>query len=119
MIDSQGVAHPRRAGLASHLGVILDRATIGVAKSRLCGKVVSELDNKKGCYSHLNDDGEVIGAAVKTKADANPVYVSIGHKVSLKKAIQITLKTAQKYKVPEPIRLAHNLATKDMKKDQS
>lgn len=113
MIDSQGLAHPRRAGLASHLGVVIDRPTIGVAKSRLCGEA-EEPGSEKGSYSLLKDDDEVIGAAVRTRTNVNPVYVSIGHKVNLERAIEITLESSPKYKIPEPIRAAHSLATKRM-----
>lgn len=113
MIDSQGLAHPRRAGLASHLGVVMDRPTIGVAKSRLCGEA-EEPDSEKGSYSLLKDDDEVIGAVVRTRTDVKPVYVSIGHRITLERAIEITLESAPKYKIPEPIRAAHSLATKCM-----
>ncbi len=114
MVDSQGLAHPRRAGLASHLGVIIDKPTIGVAKSRLCGEA-EEPDSEKGSYSLLRDDGEVIGAVVRTRTNVKPVYVSIGHRVNLDRAIEITLESSPKYKIPEPIRAAHKLATERMK----
>lgn len=115
MIDSQGLAHPRRAGLASHLGVIIDEPTIGVAKSRLCGEA-EEPAPERGSYTFLKDDGEKIGAVVRTRTGVNPVYTSIGHKVSLKRAIEITIETAPRYKIPEPIRKAHKLATNAMRK---
>lgn len=114
MIDSQGLAHPRRAGLASHLGVIINEPSIGVAKNRLCGEA-EEPDLKKGSYSLLKDEGEVIGAVVRTRTDVKPVYVSIGHKIDLDRAIEITLKSSPKYKIPQPIRAAHKLATERMK----
>lgn len=113
MIDSQGIAHPRRAGLASHLGVVIDKPTIGVAKSKLSGEAKSP-DSEKGSYTFLKEDDEVIGAVVRTRTNVNPVYVSIGHKISLEKAIEITLTTAPAYKIPEPIRAAHKLATENM-----
>ncbi len=116
LIDSQGLAHPRRAGLASHLGVIIDKPTIGVAKSKLCGEIDEKPDSKKGSYSYLRDGGEIIGAAVRTRDNTNPVFVSIGHNVSLEKAIEITLNSSPQYKIPEPIRAAHKLATEKMKK---
>ncbi len=115
MVDSQGIAHPRRAGLASHLGVVIDKPTIGVAKSRLCGNA-KEPDPKKGSYSILRENGEKIGAVLRTRTRVKPIYVSIGHKVSLEKAIDITLKSSPKFKIPEPIRAAHKLATKAMEK---
>ena len=115
MVGAQGVAHPRRAGLASHLGVVIDRPTVGVAKSRLCGRAVPPPD-ERGAYSLLVDDGETIGAVVVTKAGARPVYVSIGHKVSLERAIRITLQTSKEHRLPEPIMVAHRLATDAMRK---
>lgn len=115
LVDSQGIAHPRRAGLASHLGVIMDKPTIGVAKSRLHGEVEGELGSEKGSFSYLKDEGEVIGAAVRTRDDTNPVYVSIGHKVSLKKAIDITLKSSPRYKISKPVRAAHKLSSEKMR----
>lgn len=114
MIDSQGIAHPRRSGLASHLGVIIEKPTIGVAKSRLCGEA-EEPSNEKGSYSLLRENEEVIGAVVRTRTGANPVYTSIGHEISLERAIKITLKTSPKYKIPEPIRAAHQISTEAMK----
>ncbi len=113
IVDSQGLAHPRRAGLASHLGVVIESPTIGVAKSQLCGEAETP-GSEKGSYSYLIEDGERIGAVVRTRTDVNPVYVSIGHKVNLKKAIGITLKSSPKYKIPEPIREAHRSATDSM-----
>ncbi|KXB05412.1 hypothetical protein AKJ50_01010 [candidate division MSBL1 archaeon SCGC-AAA382A13] len=115
LVDSQGLAHPRRAGLASHLGVVINKPTIGVAKSRLCGEARGELDQDKGSYSYLRDDDQIIGAMVRTRTNVKPVYVSIGHMVSLEKAIEITLQSAPKYKIPEPIHASHKLATKKMK----
>ncbi|KXA96725.1 hypothetical protein AKJ37_04540 [candidate division MSBL1 archaeon SCGC-AAA259I09] len=118
MIDSQGLAHPRRAGLASHLGVVAEIPTIGVAKNRLCGEA-EEPDSEKGSYTYLRENEQIIGAVVRTRKNVNPVYVSIGHKLSLEKAIEITLKTAPKYKIPEPIRAAHKLATRKMKETRT
>jgi len=115
LVDSQGIAHPRRAGLASHLGVVMDEPTIGIAKSRLHGEIEGELGSERGSFSYLKVDGEVIGAAVRTRDDTNPVYVSIGHKVSLEKAIDITLKSSPRYKISEPIRAAHKLASEKMR----
>jgi deoxyribonuclease V len=111
MIGAHGIAHPRRAGLASHFGVIMDKPTVGVAKGRLCGEA-EEPANKRGAYSLLEDDGELIGAVVRTQRNIKPVYVSIGHKLSLKTAIKITLETARENRLPEPLRLAHELATR-------
>ena len=106
LVDGQGVAHPRRFGLASHLGLFLDTPTIGCAKSRLCGSHREPGDNA-GSYSELVDRGETIGVALRTKAGATPLYVSIGHKVDLETAIYWVLECCRGYRLPEPCRLAH------------
>lgn len=114
MVGAQGLAHPRRAGLACHLGVALNKPTLGVAKNRLCGSV-GELGRERGAYSLLRDDREVIGAVLRTQPSGRPVYVSVGHKLSLKTAIKITLETTRGHRMPEPLRVAHELATRAMK----
>jgi deoxyribonuclease V len=107
LIDGQGLAHPRRFGIACHLGLLLDRPTIGCAKSRLFGHH-EEPDGKKGSCSDLYDDRkEIIGAVVRTKDNTQPIYVSIGHKVDLPAAIQYALGCCQGYRLPEPTRQAH------------
>jgi deoxyribonuclease V len=118
IIDGQGVAHPRRLGLAAHLGLFFDKPTIGCAKSRLTG-VYQEPPPEKGAYSLLLDEkgrkqtpAETIGAVVRTRTNVKPVFVSVGHKCSLKDAIQITLACAVKYRLPEPTRLAHQFVSK-------
>jgi deoxyribonuclease V len=110
MADAQGLAHPRRFGLASHLGMVLDKPTIGCAKSRLCGEH-AEPGEKAGNWALLTEAGEVIGAAVRTKDATNAVYVSVGHRVSLESAIQTVLKCCRKYRIPEPTRLADRAAS--------
>ena len=104
--DAQGIAHPRRLGLASHLGLVLDIPTIGCAKSILCGEH-RELGLEPGSYVPLLDYGEVIGAALRTKQGTKPVYVSIGHKVDLEAAIHWVLFCCRGHRIPEPTRLAH------------
>jgi len=106
LVDGQGIAHPRRLGLASHLGLFLDVPTIGCAKSRLCG-VHKLVEEKVGFYTQLIDDGQVIGAVLKTKLRTKPIYVSIGHKISLNSAIKWVLNCCRGYRLPEPTRLAH------------
>lgn len=106
MVDGQGIAHPRRFGIASHLGVIFDKPAIGVAKSRLVG-VYEEPDTEKGAWSFLKDGDETVGAVVRTKTSVKPVFVSVGHKVSLEYAIETVLKCCTKYRLPEPTRRAH------------
>jgi deoxyribonuclease V len=105
-VDGQGIAHPRRVGIASHIGVLVDRPTIGCAKSLLCGQHEAVADSV-GSYSYVIDNGEIIGAALRTKAGVKPIYVSIGHKIDLETAIQIVLSCCRGYRLPEPTRLAH------------
>jgi deoxyribonuclease V len=106
VVDGQGIAHPRRIGLASHLGIILDIPTIGCAKSRLCGSH-NEPANEPGDYTDLIDKDEIIGAVVRTKHGVKPVYVSIGHRISLDTAISWIMHCCRGYRLPQPTRLAH------------
>jgi deoxyribonuclease V len=106
LVDGQGIAHPRRFGLASHLGLFLDMPTIGCAKSRLCGHHQEPGDNP-GSYAELIDRDETIGVALRTKVGVKPVYVSIGHRVDLEAAIYWVMKCCRGYRLPEPCRLAH------------
>lgn len=106
IVDGQGVAHPRRLGIASHLGLFLNIPTIGSAKSSLIGKYQMPPD-VPGSYTEVTDKGEVVAAALRTKAGAKPVFVSIGDRVSLKGAIHWVLATCRGYRLPEPTRLAH------------
>jgi len=113
LVDAQGIAHPYRLGFASHLGLLLNKPTIGVAKSLLCGQVAPV--NKEG-WSPITDKGEVIGAALKRDEKTQPVYVSIGHKVSLERAIDIVKHCTKSARVPEPISIAHTIANEEKKK---
>jgi deoxyribonuclease V len=106
LVDGQGVAHPRRFGLASHLGLFLDIPTIGCAKSLLCGSH-KEPGVEPGSYAEIIDKGETIGVALRTKLGTKPVYVSIGHKIDLPTAIYWVMKCCRGYRLPEPTRLAH------------
>ncbi len=110
IVDGQGIAHPRRFGLASHLGLILDKPTIGCAKSRLWGRY-EEPDAEQGAYTYLIDKEEVIGAAVRTRTNVRVVYVSIGHRISLDSARTWTLACCRGYRLPETTRYAHNAAS--------
>jgi len=106
LVDGQGIAHPRRMGLASHLGLFLDTPTIGCAKSLLCGS--HEMPGvEPGSYAEVVDRGEIIGAALRTRLRVKPIYVSIGHKVDLQTAIYWVMKCCRGYRLPEPTRLAH------------
>lgn len=106
LCDGQGIAHPRRVGLASHLGLWLDLPTIGCAKSRLIGEH-EEPGPARGARSPLVDNGEVIGAVLRTRDRVKPLYVSTGHQVDLESAVAVTLDCAVKHRLPVPARLAH------------
>jgi len=106
LVDGQGIAHPRRLGLASHLGLLLDLPTIGCAKSILCGRH-RPLAEEAGFHAELLDNGEIIGAALRTKSGVRPIYVSVGHKINLASALQWVIKCCRGYRIPEPTRLAH------------
>ncbi|MDQ7038176.1 MAG: endonuclease V [Aquificota bacterium] len=106
-IDGQGVAHPRGCGIASHFGVETGEVSVGVAKTKLFG-YYREPDIRRGSYSYLKYGDRIIGAAVRTREGSAPVFVSTGHRISLKTAIDLVLKTSR-YRIPEPTRLAHNL----------
>ena len=106
LVDAQGIAHPRRFGFASHLGLLLDTPAIGCAKSILCGRH-EPLASEAGAYAELIDNGEVVGASLRTKGGVTPIYVSIGHKVDLDNAIKYVMACCRGYRIPEPTRLAH------------
>jgi len=110
LCDGQGLAHPRRFGLACHLGLWTNLPSIGVAKSRLIG-THNEVAAEKGSWQPLRDQEEVIGAVLRTRTNVAPVYVSIGHKVDLPTAIDYTLRCTTKYRLPETTRWAHKLAS--------
>lgn len=110
LCDGQGMAHPRRFGLACHLGVLLDLPTIGVAKSLLVGKHEA-VATTKGSYQPLIDKGETIGVVLRSRDNVRPIYVSIGHKISLNTAVDYVVKCLTKYRLPETTRLADKLAS--------
>jgi len=109
LCDGQGRAHPRRFGIACHLGVETGLATVGVAKSRLCG-TFEEPGKEKGEQSALRDGDERIGMVVRSRTAVRPVFISSGHRISLASAVKFTLACKPKYRLPEPIRLADRLA---------
>ncbi len=111
MIDGQGIAHPRRLGIAAHLGLFFDIPTIGCAKSRLIGQF-AEPSIEKGAFYSLKDKNEIIGSVVRTRNKVKPVFVSVGNNCLLEDAINITLACAKKYRIPEPTRLAHQYVSK-------
>jgi deoxyribonuclease V len=110
LCDGQGIAHPRRCGLASHIGLLARTPSIGVAKSRLIG-THRALAGRRGAWVPLIDRGETIGAVLRTRAGVAPLYVSIGHRVSLASAIDWVLACARRFRLPETTRWAHRLAS--------
>jgi deoxyribonuclease V len=110
LCDGQGIAHPRRFGIACHLGLIVDMPTIGVAKSLLVGKH-EEIPDTRGSWQPLIHRGETIGAVLRTRVGVKPIYVSSGHKVSLPTAIDYVLRCTTKYRLPETTRIADKLAS--------
>ena len=108
MFDGQGLAHPRRVGIACHVGLLINRPTLGCAKSVLVGKF-EEPGEERGQWSEMIDKGEVVGAALRTKTRTQPIYVSPGHLIDLEGAIRLTLDADGGYRQPEPTRRAHLL----------
>jgi len=106
-VDGHGMSHPRGLGIASHLGVLLDRPTIGVAKSILVGKPAEPLGPEPGDRVPLVWRGRTVGLVLRTKRRVNPVYVSVGHRVSLESAADWVMRTVRGYRLPEPTRQAH------------
>ena len=111
MIDGQGLAHPRRLGLASHVGLWLDVPTIGVAKSRFCGEH-PQPGRRRRCRTQLRHNGQVVGAVLRTADGVKPLYVSVGHRVALADAIAWTLRCCRGFRLPEPTRQAHQLVSR-------
>lgn len=105
MVDGQGIAHPRRLGIAAHLGVLLDMPSIGVAKSRLTGSFEMP-GEKKGSSSALMDRGQRIGTVLRSRDNVSPLFISPGHKVDIHTATDITLQCITRFRLPEPTRLA-------------
>ena len=106
-VDAHGKAHPRKLGAASHFGILRNIPTIGVAKSLLCGSIQQSSKPFETLFLH----DEIIGARIVSKTGCNPIYVSIGHRISLETAVDMTQKCLTKYRLPEPTRLAHRIAT--------
>jgi deoxyribonuclease V len=106
MVDAHGRAHPRRLGMASHIGLLLDKPAIGCAKSRLCGEH-SVPGRRAGSSTPLIHNHEVVGQVVRTRRGSKPVFVSTGHRVTLRDAVAVALACCQGYRLPEPVRLAH------------
>jgi deoxyribonuclease V len=109
IFDGMGRAHPRRIGIASHMGLWLQKPTVGCGKTLLTGHY-AEPPNERGAYSDLVDHGEVIGAVLRTKVNVKPVYISPGHLADLATSVELIMRCTSKYRLPDPIRAAHNAA---------
>ncbi|MBM3391063.1 MAG: deoxyribonuclease V [Betaproteobacteria bacterium] len=110
LCDGQGIAHPRRFGIACHLGLLLDLPAIGVAKTRLVG-THDAVPDRRGAWVPLRDGDEVIGAVLRTRAGVKPLYVSPGHRVGLESAVSWVMACLTRYRLPETTRWAHRLAS--------
>ncbi len=109
VIDGHGIAHPRRFGLACHIGVMFDIPTVGCAKNPLFG-AVAELDGERGATAPIRDDDDILGMAVRTQERVKPVYVSPGHRFDVTSAAALILSLAPRYRIPEPLRRAHHMS---------
>ena len=118
LIDGQGIAHPRRLGLASHVGLFLGLPTIGCAKSILCGQH-RPVGEEAGSHAEIFDNGELVGAALRTKCGVKPMYVSVGHRIGLASALQWVIRCCRGYRLPEPTRLAHHAAGRTLTSEPS
>ncbi len=110
LCDGQGLAHPRRFGLACHIGVLLDLPSVGVAKSRLLG-THGDVPNERGRYAPLMDGNEPIGAVLRTRVGVRPIYVSIGHRIDLENAVELVMNCTTRYRLPETTRWADGIAS--------
>lgn len=108
-VDGQGIAHPRRIGIASHLGVLADIPTVGFAKSKLCGTFTMP-DQNRGSYSALKDRGEHVGYVYRSRDNVKPIYISPGHRVSVETSLKLAQKYSGGFRLPEPTRMADKLS---------
>jgi len=111
LFDGNGIAHPRRLGIASHIGLLIDKTTIGIGKSQLLGEY-KEPGSGRGSASDWTDQGEAIGTVLRTQDDTNPIFVSPGHKIGIKEANEVALHCSTDYRIPEPLRKADQEAEK-------
>jgi deoxyribonuclease V len=110
LCDGQGIAHPRRMGIAAHLGLLVDLPAIGVGKSLLVGKH-EEVPEERGAWQPLRHRGETVGAVLRTRVGTKPLYISLGHRISLLTAIDYVMRCTTKWRLPETTRHAHKLAS--------
>jgi deoxyribonuclease V len=111
LFDGNGIAHPRRLGVASHIGLLIDKPSIGIGKSQLLGEY-KDPGSARGSTSEWTDQGETIGTVLRTQDDTNPIFVSPGHKIGIKEATEIALNCTTDYRIPEPLRMADQEAEK-------
>ncbi|MEW6102224.1 MAG: endonuclease V [bacterium] len=111
LFDGQGIAHPRKMGLATHIGILLDKPSIGCAKSHLFGDF-GKIDKKKGSFCFIKKNKEAIGIVLRTRDNVAPVFASPGYKITLEETKEFILKLSLKFRIPEPLRLAHSLSIK-------
>jgi deoxyribonuclease V len=111
LVDGQGIAHPKKLGIASHIGALLDMSTIGCAKSRLVGEY-KEPKPRRGSRSALKYNGEVVGSVLRTRENVKPLFVSPGHRVDLEDSVRLVLGCARQFRIPEPLRRADFLSKK-------
>ena len=111
LVDGQGLAHPRRFGIACHLGVLTGLPTIGVAKTRLVG-THDPVPDRRGAWVPLHDRGEVIGAVLRSRVGVRPIYVSVGHRLGLERAVEWVMACTGRYRLPQTTRAAHALASR-------
>ena len=116
--DGQGIAHPRGLGLASHLGLLIEKPTIGCAKKRLVGEF-SEVGQQRGDYSMLFYKDREVGAVVKTRSGVKPLFVSPGNRLTIRDAIRMVLSCGGRYRIPEPVRQAHILVNRIRKRESA
>jgi deoxyribonuclease V len=109
IFDGMGIAHPRRIGIAAHMGLWLERPSIGCGKTLLTGRYIEPPD-ERGAYSDLVDRGEVIGAVLRTRPGVKPVFISVGHRADLATSVALIMRCTTRYRLPEPIRAAHSAA---------
>lgn len=110
LCDGQGLAHPRRLGIACHLGILCDIPSIGIGKTRLVGRH-DEPGNEKGSWVPLQDGEETVGAVLRSRTGVKPLYISVGHRISLSSAIAMVMACLTRYRLPETTRWAHKLAS--------
>lgn len=110
LFDGHGIAHPMSFGIASHIGVLIDIPSIGCAKSKLVGDY-QEPDKKRGSFSYTYLNSNIVGVVLRTKDKTNPIFVSPGHLIDIKSSVEIVLKLTKNYRIPEPLRRAHHIAT--------